>query len=139
MPAMPLLTRISCCAGIRRRQHASSRCGSVDTACPCAFLCCKRLFPRSIAYTLWNAAAALPLQALNRQGWKAVAVHGDASQAQRTAAVDSFKVTNVAHQVAAESPLLVSERGSCWCAALEAASGMKRMLALQEQNAQSLT
>jgi superfamily II DNA/RNA helicase len=32
------------------------------------------------------------VQALNRQGWKAVAVHGDASQAQRTAAVDSFKV-----------------------------------------------
>ncbi len=37
-------------------------------------------------------AAGPPLQALNRQGWKAVAVHGDASQAQRTAAVDSFKV-----------------------------------------------
>jgi len=31
-------------------------------------------------------------QFLNRSGWKAVAVHGDASQAQRTAAVDSFKV-----------------------------------------------
>jgi superfamily II DNA/RNA helicase len=38
-------------------------------------------------------AASTLLQALNRQGWKAVAVHGDASQAQRTAAVDSFKVS----------------------------------------------
>ena len=37
-------------------------------------------------------SAVVLVQALNRQGWKAVAVHGDASQAQRTAAVDSFKV-----------------------------------------------
>lgn len=43
-------------------------------------------------YTHAEIAAVLLVQALNRQGWKAVAVHGDASQAQRTAAVDSFKV-----------------------------------------------
>ena len=48
--------------------------------------------PPACVYSRAEIAAFVLLQALNRQGWKAVAVHGDASQAQRTAAVDSFKV-----------------------------------------------
>ena len=31
---------------------------------------------------------------LQRSGWKAAAVHGDASQQQRTRAVEQFKVTH---------------------------------------------
>lgn len=55
---------------------------------------------RVIVFALYKKEAARLESMLQKKGWNAVAVHGDASQAQRTAAVDSFKAGKV--------PLLVA-------------------------------
>lgn len=47
---------------------------------------------RVIVFVLYKKEAARVEQQLNRAGWKAAAVHGDASQQQRTRAVEQFKV-----------------------------------------------
>jgi len=52
---------------------------------------------RSLTRTgCWRLQAARVESQLQRAGWKAAAVHGDASQAQRTRAVEQFKVSLVA-------------------------------------------
>jgi ATP-dependent RNA helicase DBP3 len=55
---------------------------------------------RIIIFVLYKKEAARVESMLQRRGWNAVAVHGDISQAQRTAAVESFK--------SGEVPLLVA-------------------------------
>ena len=55
---------------------------------------------RVIVFALYKKEAARLESMLQRRGWNAVAVHGDISQGQRTAAVQSFK--------AGETPLLVA-------------------------------
>jgi len=55
---------------------------------------------RIIIFVLYKKEAARVESMLQRKGWKAVAVHGDISQGQRTAAVESFKIGEV--------PLLVA-------------------------------
>lgn len=47
---------------------------------------------RVIVFVLYKKEAARVEQQLVRAGWKAAAVHGDASQQQRTRAVEQFKV-----------------------------------------------
>jgi hypothetical protein len=48
---------------------------------------------------------------LQRTGWKAAAVHGDASQQQRTRAVEQFKVIRLRHTVHPRSmPVTLSAR-----------------------------
>jgi hypothetical protein len=68
-------------------------CNKIAAVCWRASATISVALARARLYIHAEIAAVLLVQALNRQGWKAVAVHGDASQAQRTAAVDSFKVT----------------------------------------------
>lgn len=55
---------------------------------------------RVIIFVLYKKEAVRVEQFLQRKGWKAVAIHGDISQGQRTAAVDKFKSGSV--------PLLVA-------------------------------
>ena len=45
---------------------------------------------------------------LQRAGWKAAAVHGDASQQQRTRAVEHFKVVQLHRHARLPSPALVA-------------------------------
>lgn len=47
---------------------------------------------RIIIFVLYKKEAARVEAMLGRKGWSAVAVHGDASQQQRTANVEQFKV-----------------------------------------------
>jgi len=55
---------------------------------------------RVIVFVLYKKEAARVEEKLTRKGWKVAAVHGDLSQAQRTAAVEAFK--------AGTTPLLVA-------------------------------
>lgn len=55
---------------------------------------------RIIIFALYKKEATRLEQMIQRKGWKAVAVHGDISQGQRTAAVEAFK--------SGDTPLLVA-------------------------------
>lgn len=57
---------------------------------------------RIIVFVLYKKEAARVEGMLKRAGWKAVAVHGDATQAARTAAVDSFKAGTVGLLIATD-------------------------------------
>ncbi|CAG9467157.1 unnamed protein product [Pedinophyceae sp. YPF-701] len=50
---------------------------------------------RVMVFVLYKKEASRVEQFLNSKGWKAAAVHGDASQAERTRAVESFKSGSV--------------------------------------------
>ncbi|GFR43801.1 hypothetical protein Agub_g4925 [Astrephomene gubernaculifera] len=50
---------------------------------------------RVIIFVLYKKEAPRVEQLLTRKGWKAVAIHGDISQGQRTAAVEQFKAGTV--------------------------------------------
>jgi len=50
---------------------------------------------RIIIFVLYKVEAPRVQQLLTRRGWKAGAIHGDISQAQRTAAVEAFKAGTV--------------------------------------------
>lgn len=57
---------------------------------------------RVIVFVLYKKEAARVESLLQRKGWKAAAVHGDISQAQRSAAVDAFKAGTVPVLVATD-------------------------------------
>uniref|UniRef100_A0A1D2AAX4 RNA helicase n=1 Tax=Auxenochlorella protothecoides TaxID=3075 RepID=A0A1D2AAX4_AUXPR len=57
---------------------------------------------RVIVFVLYKKEATRVESLLQRKGWKAAAVHGDISQAQRSAAVDAFKAGTVPVLVATD-------------------------------------
>ena len=57
---------------------------------------------RVIVFVLYKKEAARVEQMLSRKGWSAAAVHGDASQQQRSAAVDAFRAGKVPILVATD-------------------------------------